>query len=69
MGARSNSRAPAPAMPWQTCAQLSDTDTEALIAYLLAQGPVDAVRLGPVKDAEAAPAPFYRVTVPGSWGA
>ncbi len=65
-GMRPNGRALAPAMPWQAYAQLSDADTEALIAYLRAQDPVEAVRLGPVTEAEAAPAPFYRVTVPGS---
>ena len=56
----------APVMPSPSYAVLSPEDLEALIAWLRAQPPVPSPRLGPVTDAADAPAPFYRVTLPGT---
>ncbi|WP_207210005.1 cytochrome c [Tropicimonas sp. IMCC6043] len=63
-GIRPDGRILAPAMPWPSFAALSDEDVEALAAYLQSLPPVDAPRLDPVEQADAARAPFYRVMLP-----
>ena len=63
-GLRPDGRTLAPAMPWPAYAALTDGDVTALVAYLRSLAPVDAPRVGPAGSAEAARAPFYRVTLP-----
>lgn len=63
-GVTPDGRILAPAMPWAAYAALSDDDVIAMIAYLRTLPPFETPRLGPVATAEAAPAPFYRVTFP-----
>lgn len=63
-GQRPDGRTLAPAMPWPAYAALSDADAAALVAYLRSLPAVATPRLGPVAAADAAQAPFYRVTFP-----
>lgn len=63
-GQRPDGRILAPAMPWPAYAGLSDADAAALAAYLASLPAVAAPRIDPVGSAAAAPAPFYRVTLP-----
>jgi len=64
-GVRPDGRVLAPAMPWQTYANLSPDDARALAAFLHALPAVDTPSFGHVDAAEDARAPFYRVTMPG----
>jgi mono/diheme cytochrome c family protein len=65
-GMTRDGRVLAAAMPWPSYAALSPEDIDALVAWLRALPPVEAPRFGPVMKADDAPAPFYRVTLPGA---
>ncbi len=64
-GVRPDGRVLAPAMPWPNYAALHEDDLAALVAWLQSLEPVESARLGPIAPGEPAPAPFYRVTMPG----
>lgn len=64
-GVRPDGRTLAPAMPWPSFAALSEEDLLALVAWLQSLPPVANAVPGPVAPDGPAPAPFYRVMVPG----
>lgn len=64
-GVRPDGRVLAPAMPWPSFSALQDDDLAALVAWLQSLEPVDNPVPGPVAPGAAAPAPFYRVMMPG----
>ena len=61
---RPDGRGLAPVMPRLSCVIMTDEDMAALVAYLRSLPSVAAPRLDPVETADAARAPFYRVTLP-----
>lgn len=65
-GVRPDGRMLAPAMPWPNYAAMTDEDLGALVAWLQSLPPVESVVPAPVAPGASAPAPFYRVILPGS---
>lgn len=63
-GVRPDGRGLVPVMPWPNYAALTDADMAALVAYLQSLDPVETPVLLPIAPGDAAPAPFYRVTLP-----
>ncbi|MCA0433695.1 MAG: c-type cytochrome [Proteobacteria bacterium] len=63
-GVRPDGRILAPVMPWPSFLYLTDEDAGALAAYLLSLPPAENQVPAPIGPGGAAPAPFYRVTLP-----
>ena len=64
-GIRPDGRGLAPAMPWPNYAALNDEDLSALVAWLQSLPAVENAVPPPVAPGMSAPAPFFRVTMPG----